>query len=43
MGPRLSVEKTAITHIHERLDFLGWRLQRHRKRGTQKHYVYPSK
>lgn len=45
MGLRLSVEKTAITHIDEGLDFLGWRLQRHRKRGTQKHYVYlyPSK
>ncbi|GJF35218.1 group II intron reverse transcriptase/maturase [Kitasatospora sp. NE20-6] len=45
MGLRLSVDKTAITHIDEGLDFLGWRLQRHRKRGTQKHYVYlyPSK
>ncbi|WP_329332006.1 hypothetical protein OIU91_03275 [Streptomyces sp. NBC_01456] len=45
MGLRLSVEKTAITHIDEGLDFLGWRLQRHRKRGTQRYYVYlyPSK
>ena len=26
--------------IDEGLDFLGWRIQRHRKRGTAKHYVY---
>lgn len=31
---------TAITHIDEGLDFLGWRIQRRRKRGTSKHYVY---
>jgi RNA-directed DNA polymerase len=40
MGLRLSPEKTLITHIDEGLDFLGWRIQRHRKRGTQRHYVY---
>ena len=40
MGLRLSQEKTLITHIDEGLDFLGWRIQRHRKRGTSKHYVY---
>ena len=40
MGLRLSPEKTAITHIDEGLDFLGWRIQRRRKRGTSKHYVY---
>ena len=40
MGLRLSPEKTLITHIDEGLDFLGWRIQRHRKRGTGKHYVY---
>jgi RNA-directed DNA polymerase len=39
-GLRLSPEKTLITHIDEGLDFLGWRIQRHRKRGTSKHYVY---
>ena len=33
MGLRLSEEKTLITHIDEGLDFLGWRIQRHRKRG----------
>jgi RNA-directed DNA polymerase len=40
MGLRLSPEKTLITHIDEGLDFLGWRIQRHRKRGTSKLYVY---
>jgi RNA-directed DNA polymerase len=40
MGLRLSVEKTAITHIDEGVDFLGWRIQRHRKRGTHRYYVY---
>ena len=40
MGLRLSPEKTLITQIDEGLDFLGWRIQRHRKRGTQKRYVY---
>jgi RNA-directed DNA polymerase len=34
MGLRLSPDKTLITHIDEGLDFLGWRIQRHRKRGT---------
>jgi RNA-directed DNA polymerase len=45
MGLRLSGEKTKITHIDEGLDFLGWRIQRHRKRGTAKSFVYtyPSK
>ncbi len=39
-GLHLSEEKTLITHIDEGLDFLGWRIQRHRKRGTNQHYVY---
>jgi hypothetical protein len=45
MGLRLSEEKTLITHIGEGLDFLGWRIQRHRKRGTNRYYVctYPSR
>ena len=45
MGLRLSPEKTLITHIDDGLVFLGWRIQRHRKRGTGKYYVYvyPSK
>jgi RNA-directed DNA polymerase len=40
MGLRLSTDKTLITHIDEGLDFLGWRIQRHRKRGTDRCYVY---
>jgi RNA-directed DNA polymerase len=40
MGLRLSPEKTLITHVGEGLDFLGWRIQRHQKRGTGKQYVY---
>nr|WP_202896124.1 group II intron reverse transcriptase/maturase [Actinopolymorpha pittospori] len=40
MGLRLSPEKTLITHIDEGLVFLGWRIQRRRKRGTSRYYVY---
>ena len=40
MGLRLSLAKTLITHIDEGLDFLGWRIQRRRKRGTDRYYVY---
>jgi RNA-directed DNA polymerase len=40
MGLRLSPEKTLITHIDDGLDFLGWHIQRHRKRGTSRYYVY---
>jgi RNA-directed DNA polymerase len=45
VGLRLSQAKTLITHIDEGLDFLGWRIQRHRKPGADKRYVYtyPSK
>ena len=45
MGLRLSPDKTLITHIDEGLDFLGWHIQRHRKQGTSRYYVYtyPSK
>jgi RNA-directed DNA polymerase len=45
MGLRLSETKTRITHIDEGLDFLGYRIKRHRQRGTAKRYVYtyPSK
>jgi RNA-directed DNA polymerase len=37
MGLRLSEDKTLVTHIDEGLDFLGWRIQRHRKQGTSRH------
>jgi len=40
MGLRLSEEKTMVTHIDNGLDFLGMRIQRHKKRGASKHYVY---
>ncbi len=40
MGLRLSPEKTLITHIEQGLDFLGWRIQLHRKPGTDRYYVY---
>jgi RNA-directed DNA polymerase len=40
MGLRLSAGKTVITHIDEGIDFLGWRIRRHRKRGTDRRYVY---
>ena len=40
MGLRLSPEKTLITHIDKVIDFLGRRIQRHRKRGTSTYYVY---
>jgi RNA-directed DNA polymerase len=45
IGLRLSEEKTRIVHIDEGFDFLGFRIQRHTKRGTAKCFVYtyPSK
>lgn len=45
MGLRLSAAKTMITHIDEGLDFLGWRIQRHRQKGSDRYYIYtyPSK
>jgi RNA-directed DNA polymerase len=45
MGLRLSEAKTKVCHIDEGFDFLGFRIQRRRKRGTAKRvvYTYPSK
>ena len=45
MGLRLSARKTRTVHIEEGFDFLGFRIQRHRKRGTGRRfiYTYPSK
>jgi len=40
MGLRLSEEKTTVVHIDDGFDFLGFRIQRHRKRGTSKSFVY---
>jgi RNA-directed DNA polymerase len=46
MGLCLSEEKTRVCHIDEGFDFLGWHIQRRRRRGrTGKRavYTYPSK
>jgi len=45
IGLRLSEEKTKVVHIDEGFDFLGFRIQRHPKRGTNRShvYTYPSK
>jgi RNA-directed DNA polymerase len=46
MGMRLSMAKTRITHIDDGFDFLGWRIQRHVKKGSggQRYvYTYPAK
>jgi hypothetical protein len=45
LGLRLSEAKTSVVHFDEGFDFLGWRIQRRRKRGTAQHhlYTYPSK
>jgi len=41
VGLELSAEKTLITHIDQGIDFLGWRIQRHQKKGTaNRYYVY---
>jgi RNA-directed DNA polymerase len=40
LGLRLSPAKTQIVHMSESLDFLGFRIQWRRKRGTSKWYVY---
>jgi RNA-directed DNA polymerase len=40
LGLRLSAAKTQIVHLSESLDFLGFRIQWRRKRGTSKWYVY---
>lgn len=47
MGLSLSPEKTRVVHIDDGFDFLGWRIQRRAKRGTNRKkmviYTYPSK
>jgi RNA-directed DNA polymerase len=40
LGLRLSSAKTQIVHMSEGFDFLGFRIQWKRKRGTDKWYVY---
>jgi RNA-directed DNA polymerase len=45
MGLRLAPEKTQVVSIDEGFDFLGFHLQRHTQKGSQRSYVYsyPSK
>jgi RNA-directed DNA polymerase len=45
LGLRLADAKTRVCSIDEGFDFLGWHIQRRRKRGTGQHYIYtyPSK
>lgn len=45
IGLRLSEAKTQVVHIDDGFDFLGYRIQRHQKRGGSNRYVYtyPSK
>ena len=40
IGLRLSPAKTSVLHMSDGFDFLGFRLQWRRKRGTTKWYVY---
>jgi RNA-directed DNA polymerase len=40
MGLRLSEDKTKVCHIDEGFEFLGFRIQRKRKPGSNKRYVY---
>jgi Group II intron, maturase-specific domain len=40
LGLRLSAAKTQVRHMSEGFDFLGFRIQWRRKRGTNKWYVY---
>jgi hypothetical protein len=40
MGLRLSEAKTRVVHIDEGLEFLGFRIQRHPRRGTTRRHIY---
>lgn len=45
IGLRLAEDKTRVIHIDEGFDFLGFRIQRHRQRGSDRRLIYtwPSK
>ena len=45
VGLRLAPEKTRVVHIDEGFDFLGFRIRRHRQRGSDRRhiYTYPAK
>ena len=40
LGLRLSPAKTRVVHMSDGFDFLGFRIQWNRKRGTNQWYVY---
>jgi RNA-directed DNA polymerase len=40
VGLRLAPEKTQVVHIDEGFDFLGFRIRRHRQRGSDRRHVY---
>jgi RNA-directed DNA polymerase len=40
LGLRFSEAKTRVVHMSEGFDFLGFRIQWKRKRGTNKWYAY---
>ena len=40
LGLRLSPAKTRVVHMSESFDFLGFRIQWRRKRGSNRYYVY---
>lgn len=44
-GLRLAPEKTRVIHVDEGFDFLGFRIQRHQQKGSDRShiYTYPSK
>jgi RNA-directed DNA polymerase len=45
VGLRLAAEKTRVVHIDEGFDFLGFRIRRHRQKGSDRRliYTFPSK
>jgi len=45
IGLRLAEDKTRVVHIDEGFDFLGFHIQRHRQKGSNRQliYTYPSK
>jgi RNA-directed DNA polymerase len=44
LGLTLSMQKTRVTHIDEGIEFLGWRIQRHRASNGRRYvYTYASK
>lgn len=40
VGLRLAPDKTQVVHIDEGFDFLGFRIRRHRQRGSDRRHVY---